>query len=117
MRNLKKHLVSLAIGSSLAVASLGAVANEFATAEELGLMQGFPPAAEKLVDKSNALFTPPFNRWSYLNMRSIYPSVGIENAAQAVKIPEKMVLSIGWLCVVKAELDWLANDQNVVMKT
>ncbi|GEA61560.1 serine hydrolase [Vibrio comitans] len=117
MRNLKKHLVSLAIGSSLAVASLGAVANEFATAEELGLMQGFPPAAEKVVDKSNALFTPPFNRWSYLNMRSVYPSAGIENAEQAVKILKDIDSSIDGLSVVKAGVDGLATDQTVDMKT
>jgi len=35
--------------------------NKFATADELGLMQGFPPPAEKIVDRSNALFGVPFN--------------------------------------------------------
>ena len=66
--------------------SLPVIADEFATAEELGLMEGFPPPAEKRVNRSNALFAAPFNRWSHLNMRAVYPTAGIPNADQAVPL-------------------------------
>ena len=36
------------------------------TAEEMGLMQGFPPAPEKVVTHENQLLGP-FNRWSFQN--------------------------------------------------
>lgn len=49
----------------------------YATAEELGLMQGFPPPPGKRVDRSNALMAAPFNRWAYLHMRTIYPSAAV----------------------------------------
>ena len=52
----------------------------YATAAELGLMQGFPPPPDKRVDRSNALMSPPFNRWSYLHMRTIFPSAPVRNA-------------------------------------
>ena len=58
----------------------------FATAAELGLMEGFPPPPDKRVDRTNALFSPPYNRWSYLNMRTIYPSAGIANADSSLKV-------------------------------
>ena len=46
---------------------------DYSTALELELMKGFPPSVDKRVDKTNALFTPPYNRWSYLNMRTSIP--------------------------------------------
>ena len=73
-------LVVLALAGTLAVA-LPAQADEYATAAELGLMEGFPPAADKQVDRSNALMTPPFNRWAYLRMRTIYPSSPIRSSS------------------------------------
>lgn len=57
--------------------------DKYATAEELKLMQGFPPPEDKQITRANALLTPPYNRWSYLNMRMIYPSAGIPNASKA----------------------------------
>ncbi len=36
--------------------------NRYATHHELGLMQGFPPPADKQVDRSNGLFGVPYNR-------------------------------------------------------
>jgi len=59
---------------------------EFATADELGLMEGFPPPPDKRVTRANALLTPPFNRWSYLHMRMIYPSAPIAAADRAIAI-------------------------------
>ncbi len=52
----------------------------FATAAELGLMEGFPPPPDKRVDRSNALMRAPYNRWSYQHMRTIYPSAAIPSA-------------------------------------
>ena len=58
----------------------------YATAGELGLMVGFPPPVSKRVDRSNAIMTPPYNRWSYQNMRTIYPSAPIRNADTVQRI-------------------------------
>ncbi|MEA3301954.1 MAG: serine hydrolase [Pseudomonadota bacterium] len=77
--------------------------NEFATAKELGLMEGFPPAADKRVDKSNAIVTPPFNRWSYLHMRNVYPTAKVENAKVASKINKKIDNSIDNLLISNPE--------------
>ncbi|MCO6187881.1 serine hydrolase [Rhizobium sp. L1K21] len=47
------------------------------TAEELGLMQGFPPPPDKQVTLQNGFWTPPYNRWAYQNMRRLMPSAPI----------------------------------------
>lgn len=44
-------------------------------------MEGFPPPPGKRVNRSNALMEPPFNRWSYQHMRTIYPSASVKAAA------------------------------------
>lgn len=49
----------------------------YATAQELGLMQGFPPPPGKRVDRSNAMMAAPYNRWSYLHMRTVFPSAAV----------------------------------------
>ncbi len=61
-------------------------ADDYSTAAELKLMEGFPPPPDKRVTKANALLTPPYNRWSYLHMRMIYPSAGIASADKAIDI-------------------------------
>ena len=76
----------IAAGLMLASLSASLAADEFATADELGLMQGFPPPPDKRVDRTNGLFKPPFNRWSYLHMRELYPSAGIPTAATPVPL-------------------------------
>ncbi|MEO1090206.1 MAG: serine hydrolase [Pseudomonadota bacterium] len=85
-RLVRNASTTIAAGLALLAAVDIAVADEFATADELRLMQGFPPPAGKRVDRSNALFTPPFNRWSYLHMREVYPSAGIPTAPTPVPI-------------------------------
>ncbi len=75
------------------------VDDKYATAAELGLMRGFPPPPEKRVTKSNALLTPPYNRWSYLNMRMIYPSAAVQCADKAVAIDRAIDDRIGNLKV------------------
>lgn len=59
---------------------------EYATAQDLGLMQGFPPPQDKRVDSSNAIFGVPYNRWSYQNMRRIYPSAPVRAAALPIHL-------------------------------
>jgi len=61
-------------------------AQDYSTAAELKLMEGFPPPPGKRVTRANALLTPPFNRWSYLHMRMIFPSAPIPAADQAIAI-------------------------------
>ena len=60
--------------------------DDYRTADELGLMKGFPPPPELRVDKSNALLFAPYNRWSYQNMRRFYPSAPIRNADRVVPL-------------------------------
>lgn len=91
--------------------------DEFATASELKLMEGFPPPADKLVDRSNALMTPPFNRWSYLNMRLLYPTAGIANASQPIKMPGEIDKGIAGLKVVKPDATGAPTKTTVDMKT
>ena len=44
-----------------------------ASAAELGIMAGFPPPADKRITLDN-WDSPPFNRWSFQNVRSILPT-------------------------------------------
>ena len=67
----------LSVGLILSVASQTEAADEYATHHELGIMQGFPPPPDKRVTRENAVFGVPYNRWSYQNMRSIFPSTNI----------------------------------------
>ncbi len=77
---------SVALALLAIAAPAAAQDREFATADELGLMEGFPPPPDKRVTRTNALLTPPFNRWSYLHMRMIYPSAPIAAADRAIAI-------------------------------
>ena len=77
-----------------------AIADEYATADEMGLMKGFPPPPEKRVDRSS-LLKGPGNRWSYLNMRSLYPTAGIANAGVAVPVRRYMDGAIEKLMIQK----------------
>jgi len=70
----------------LAIPARSLAEDKHATAADLKLMEGFPPPPDKRVTRANALLTPPFNRWSYLHMRMIYPSAPIAAADKAVPI-------------------------------
>ena len=63
--------------------------NDYATSDEMGLMKGFPPPPEKRVDRSS-LLKGPGNRWSYLNMRQLYPTAAIKNADVPVPVKKSM---------------------------
>src|ERR1051326_5804090 len=43
------------------------------SAADLGIMAGFPPPLDKRVSLEN-WDSPPFNRWSFQNIRSILPT-------------------------------------------
>jgi CubicO group peptidase (beta-lactamase class C family) len=47
------------------------------TALELGIMRGFPPPPEKRPDLTN-WDLPPFNRWSFMNIRNLFPTVEVK---------------------------------------
>lgn len=67
---MKKLAILLTMALAFAVCG-AAMAEAPKTAPELGLMQGFPPPADKRVDKSNWL-APPFNRWAFQHMSIIH---------------------------------------------
>jgi CubicO group peptidase (beta-lactamase class C family) len=46
------------------------------TARQLGIMQGFPPPPEKRPTLAN-WDLPPFNRWTFQNVRSLIPTVDV----------------------------------------
>jgi len=90
-----KKLVYLFVVLSLGIflfANSAIAADKYATAEELGLMKGFPPPADKQITKANALQTPPFIRWSYQHMRMFYPSANVP----AADVPVPLSKTIDW---------------------
>jgi CubicO group peptidase (beta-lactamase class C family) len=46
------------------------------TAQELGLMEGFPPQTDRLVTHENQLLAP-YNRWSFQNELALNPTVDV----------------------------------------
>lgn len=46
------------------------------TAREAGIMQGFPPPADKRPGPRN-WDLPPFNRWSFQNMHRLFPTADV----------------------------------------
>ncbi|MEQ6899667.1 serine hydrolase [Nocardioides sp. YIM 152588] len=79
------------------------ISDPYATAEQLGLMRGFPPPPEKRVTRANALMTPPYNRWSYQHMRTIYPSAPVPSAERAAPLTVESDAGIPSLEVARAE--------------
>jgi hypothetical protein len=55
-----------------------------ATAGDLGIMAGFPPVLDKRETLAN-WDLPPFNRWSFQNVRSILPTRAIPRARGPVE--------------------------------
>ena len=60
------------------------------TALELGIMRGFPPPPEKRPNLTN-WDLPPFNRWSFMNIRNLFPSVEVKASRKTRrKLPRAM---------------------------
>ncbi|MFC4993862.1 serine hydrolase domain-containing protein [Rubritalea tangerina] len=112
-----KHTFTAAIlTSSLLTSTSFAEPDKYATAEELGLMVGFPPPKDKIVD-SSSLLKGPGNRWAYLNMRKLYPSAGIKAADEAIPVEVAIDPAIQSLKVVKPNDKGADTDQSVDMDT
>jgi CubicO group peptidase (beta-lactamase class C family) len=75
----------------------------YATAAELGLMVGFPPPPDKRVGRANALMVPPYNRWAYLHMRTMFPSAAVPVADTARPVAVEPDPGIGALRVRRAD--------------
>ncbi len=96
-----KHLTVCAWGISTVAVALASLAfaspasaqdNKYATAAELGLMQGFPPPPDKQVTKDNAIQNAPYNRWAYQHMRMFFPSAPVPAADK----PYPLSKTIDW---------------------
>jgi len=88
MQSIRLSLVLLTLAAMLTPATaLGPDEGNdiYATADEMGLMKGFPPPPGKRVDRSS-LLSGPGNRWLYLNMRTMYPTAGISAADTPVPL-------------------------------
>jgi CubicO group peptidase (beta-lactamase class C family) len=86
-------------GTCLALALLlGCAATTHAAPDagirELGLMQGFPPPAEKQVTRSNFM-APPLNRWSFQHIRELQPTREIWRGDGAVAALEAAPMELG----------------------
>lgn len=79
-------IILLSIISLISFNSLAATApsNEYPpTWQQLGLMDGFPPSANKLVTKAN-FRKPPYNRWAFQRMRYLNFTAPIERGTTGV---------------------------------
>ena len=77
--------------------------NPYATAQELGLMQGFPPPPDKRVDRTNGFMAAPYNRWAYLNMRKLFPTAPVRTADTVTPIDAEIDSAITGLRVARAD--------------
>lgn len=75
----------------------------YATAAELGLMQGFPPPPDKQVNRTNAMMAAPYNRWAYLNMRKVFPSAPVRTSDTASPLDTQIDSAIDDLEIVRAD--------------
>ncbi len=71
-RSTRTALLGGAVGL-LVLAASGASAAPQPGAADLGLMQGFPPPADKAITLANHMF-PPFNRWTFQHLRELHPT-------------------------------------------
>ncbi|MCA3799622.1 MAG: 6-aminohexanoate hydrolase, partial [Burkholderia sp.] len=76
------------LAGGLALAATAAPAAPADGATPAGMMQGFPPPPDQLVNKQNA-FTPASLRWALSNTRLLAPTAGIRHAAAPMPLPEQ----------------------------
>ena len=110
MRFLRRHLgrapragriagaCLLAGGFALGSAQAGAAVDASAAPGQTGVMQGFPPSADQLVNKAN-VFTPAHLRWALRNTRLLVPTDNIRHAASPMRLPEQPVPNLDALQV------------------
>lgn len=66
-------------------------------------MQGFPPPPDKQVNRLNALWGVPHNRWSYQNMRRLLPTAPIACAETAVALEREIVPNVRDLTISRED--------------
>ena len=76
-----------------------------ATYPELGLMQGAPPPADKLVTLDNWQ-DPPFNRWGFLHVRDLIPTATISRGEGSVGVLEHDLKQIDGITFQVADRSW-----------
>ena len=74
-----------------------------ATHHDLKLMQGFPPPADKTVNRLNGLREPPYNRWAYQNMRKVWPTAPVSPAKAAVPLERAIDPAIAQISVARKD--------------
>ncbi|WP_322086355.1 serine hydrolase [Burkholderia sp. BCC1999] len=79
---------TLMLAGGLALAATAAPATAADGATPAGMMQGFPPPADQIVNKKN-VFTPASLRWALSNTRLLAPTAGIRHAAAPMPLPEQ----------------------------
>jgi CubicO group peptidase (beta-lactamase class C family) len=76
------------LGGLSLVASVLTYAAVPPTADDLGLMKGAPPPADKLVTAENFML-PPYNRWGFQHIRELFPTRAVPPAASPWALPSK----------------------------
>jgi CubicO group peptidase (beta-lactamase class C family) len=86
------------------------------SAREQGIMQGFPPAPDKVPGPSN-WDMPPFNRWSFQNIRTLFPTVDVRRGDGPVRklpsAPQEGLNDLTFKALDGTETrleDWLAHS-------
>lgn len=86
------------------------------SARQEGIMEGFPPPPEKIPGPSN-WDMPPFNRWSFLNMRGLFPTADVRRGDGPVRsLPANTQDGLGALTFTALDgtetsiEDWLAHS-------
>jgi CubicO group peptidase (beta-lactamase class C family) len=78
--------------------AFGGAAARAASDAAASVMQGFPPPADQVVDKTNVL-APAHLRWALRNTRLLVPTAGIRHAARPLALPEQPVAGLDALPV------------------
>ncbi|VWD16699.1 6-aminohexanoate-dimer hydrolase [Burkholderia lata] len=97
-RRTRRLADTVVLAGGLALATIAPAAPAATDAIAPGMMQGFPPPADHLVNKANA-FTPARLRWALGNTRLLAPTAGIRHAATPMPLPEQPVQGLDSLPV------------------
>ncbi|VWD12254.1 serine hydrolase domain-containing protein [Burkholderia contaminans] len=87
-RRTRRLAETFVLAGGLALAAIAPAASAALDAVTPGMMQGFPPPADQVVNKANA-FTPARLRWALGNTRLLAPTAGIRHAASPMPLPEQ----------------------------
>lgn len=88
----------------------------YSTASELKLMEGFPPPPEQQVTLENGFWTAPYNRWAYQNMRRLMPTAPIRCPAEPIPLKIAHDTRVETLAVRRPD-DSLANFASFLHET